>query len=259
MKALLALMLLTSTACLRVETVVRQELGPTLRTFERPSVVANELEAALSPSGPTLRLTVTTVDTCRIEVIDEHAETLVTEHSTPAAGAALGTGIAAGLAGGALLLASFVVSGAPDVTRIDAAGHFGASPRQHLQAVALGAGIVSVPALIGGLIATVRGEQERKVRRVEKITSQKDRRCNERPALGSVSVVDPEGARVSVGMLSAGAVGLSLEAVKNGLASLELDFHPLRFSAKDSALLSAFVDCAQGKTEACTPSGSAGE
>ena len=86
-----------------------------------------------------------------------------------------------------LFAVSFAVSRAPDTNVIDRGGNYGPSTQQYMQAataITLGVGL---PALGVGLLTKARTGDEVVTQRAEQVVSQKDVRCNERPATGAMS------------------------------------------------------------------------
>ncbi len=185
-RALLPLLL--ASACVHVDTQSRTERGPLLRTFHRPQVLEGGVTAQVTAEWPKLTVALSGYDTCRELTVEEYAEERITEHTAPAAGPAFSTGIT-GLLGGAILLAtSFIVSDAPDLSTIDGAGHYGASPRQVTRGLSYLSFGVGVPALAVGIASMLGTGVETENTKVEQVVDQKDTRCGDRPLSGLVEL-----------------------------------------------------------------------
>jgi hypothetical protein len=223
------LLLVLASGCMRIESTVRTERGPLLRTFTRPQILPGAVHGELQVRWPELDVRVTERDVCRETTIEEYAEERVTERSAPAAGPALSTGLAGTLGAGVLVALSFVVSPAPDTSLIDTAGRYGPSLRQQFQGYSLIALGVGIPALIVGGIAMLRTGEDIEQRRVEQETNQKEAPCNDRPVSGSVVAKGPKGLSVpiavkdGVGVLSAATLSGPVDELVLGDRSLELD------------------------------------
>lgn len=189
----LGLVVLALAGCATVESTTRVERGPLLRKFERPVLLEGGIAADVRVEWPRLALTVVATDVCRAESVEEYAEEKITERSSNASGPALSTGIANTLASAVLFGISYAVSAQPNVNIIDAAGNYGASTRQIMQGVSLVTLGVGVPSLIVGLVTRFRTGEEVVVQKAEQVVSQKDARCNERPASGPMSLVSAKG------------------------------------------------------------------
>lgn len=193
-KRLFALLLaVASASCAPIDTTTRTERGPLLRTYLRPQVVAGGTQVNVRAEWPALKLTLVAFDTCRSETVEEFAEERITERTSRAAGPALATGIAHVLAAGALYGLSFAVSSVPNVSYIDEAGRYGPSTQQYVQGAALVTLVIGLPALAVGAIGTLRSGVEVKTAKVEQVVSQRDTRCNHRPAAGPVTLVGASG------------------------------------------------------------------
>ena len=180
--------LVFTVSCARVETNTRTERGALLRTFERSQIVEGGVTGAVSVDWPKLRVNVRGFDTCRQVLIDEYAEDTITERSSSATGPAISTGAANLLASGVLFLASQFVSNAPNVAVIDAGGRYGPSTKQQVEGwgwLSLGIG---VPALAVGIVSYLRTGEDVETHKVENITGQKDKTCNERDIDGPIEL-----------------------------------------------------------------------
>lgn len=199
MKRALSLLLVFALAgCANIESNTRTERGPLLRTFDRPVLLPGSISADVRVAWPQLKLTVIGNDVCRAETVEEYAEDVITEKTSSAVGPSLSMGITGVLASAVLLGVSFLVSDAPNANVIDRAGHYGASTRQYVQGFSIGSVAVGVPSLLVGLFTKLGTGEATQTRRAEQVVSQKDARCNERPATGPMTLVSPQGASVAL-------------------------------------------------------------
>ncbi len=197
MKRLGALVLLPLLAgCTTIESNTRIERGPLLRTFERPVLLEGSITADVRADWPWLKLTVVSNDVCRAQQVEEYAEEHITERTSAAVGPALSTGIANVLASAVLLGSSFIVTSTADTKLIDASGHYGPSTRQYLQGASIVTLGIGLPSLVVGLIGKLRTGDDVVTKRAEQVVSQKDARCNERPATGPMTLVSAQGVAV---------------------------------------------------------------
>lgn len=222
------LVVIVGASCVHVEATTRTERGPLLRTLHRPQVVEGGVEAQARVVWPTLELTITGHDTCRDLEIEEYAEERTTERAAPAAGPALSTGITTLLLGAVLFGVSYAVSPAPDVSVIDRAGHYGASPQQLVRAWSLVSLGVGVPALAVGLIGQLQSNATTEHLRVEQVISQRDTTCNPRPLTGPVTLQGPQGAALTQVAVD-GALAVRAEA-------LAVEVSALRFAGREVVL-----------------------
>lgn len=244
--------------CAPLEATTRTERGPLLRTYTRPQVLEGGTKVDVRAQWPTLQLTLAAYDTCRAETVEEYAEERTTERTARAAGPALATGIANVLAAGVLLATSFAVSSAPNVSVIDEAGRYGPSTRQYVQGVSLVTLVVGVPALAVGAIGLLRSGVEVETRKVDQVVSQKDARCNERPATAAVTLV---GARGPVGAKAAtdGVADFSAAEVAGVPEAVQVDGRDAELDEEGAARLWGFGACAQLEREAPRPLETMGE
>lgn len=193
-RALVVLLTFALAGCARIETNTRVERGPLLRTFDRPVLLEGGITSDVRVEWPLMKLTVIGYDVCRAQTVEEYAEDHITERTSGAVGPSISTGIAVTLASAVLFGISFAVSRAPDTNVIDRGGNYGPSTQQYMQlatGITLGIGI---PALAVGLLTKARTGDEVVTQRAEQVVSQKDVRCNERPATGAMSLVSASGA-----------------------------------------------------------------
>lgn len=244
MRRALAAGLLLASACAPLETNTRTERGPLLRTYTRPQVVEGGATVDVRADWPTLKLTLAAYDTCRAETVEEYAEERITERTARSAGPALATGIANVLAAGVLYGVSFAVSDAPNVSTLDEAGRYGASTRQYVQGVSLATLIVGVPALAVGVIGMLRSGTDLETLKSEQVVSQKDARCNERPAAGPVTLVGAKGAVAQKPAVD-GAVDFAATELSGAPESLQLAGVDLPLDEDAQATLWGFGACVQ--------------
>lgn len=235
-------LLLTASACTRIDATTRVERGPLLRTYERPTLLEGGLTSDVRVEWPMLKLTVLGYDVCRAEQVEEYAEEKITERTSSAAGPALSTGIANTLASAVLLAVSFVVPSTANVNIIDAGGRYGPSTQQYLQGASLVTVGIGVPALVVGLVARLTSGEEVVAQKAEQVVGQKDARCNERPATGPMSLVSAQGAALPV-QVTDGALdvdGTKLTMIPESLRFAERE---VELSDDDRVLFEAWSAC----------------
>jgi len=245
----LPLVLMCASACVPVESTTRTERGPLLRTYTRPQVVAGGAQVDVRADWPTLKLTLIGFDTCRAETVEEYAEDHITERTSSAAGPALATGIANVLAAAVLYGVSFAVSPVPNVSYIDEAGRYGPSTQQYVQASALITLIVGLPALAVGAIGYLRSGVDTETVKVEQVVSQRDARCNDRPAAGPVVLVGARGVVASKPAVD-GAADFTAAELSGPPESIEFAGVELPVDEQAQAVLWGFGACAQLEREA---------
>ncbi|MEW6432990.1 MAG: hypothetical protein AB1730_15915 [Myxococcota bacterium] len=248
MRRALPVLLFVASGCVPVETNTRTERGPLLRTYTREQVVEGGATVDVRADWPTLKLTVVGFDTCRAESVEEYAEERITERTARPAGPALATGIANVLAAGVLYGVSFAVSDAPNVTTIDEWGRYGASTRQYVQGVSLANLVIGVPALAVGLIGVLRSGTDVETLKAEQVVSQRDARCNDRPATGDVTLVGPKGA-VAAKPAVDGAVDFAAAELAGAVESIQLSGRDLALDEEAQARLWGFGACVQLERE----------
>ncbi len=231
-------------SCAPLEATTRTERGPLLRTYTRPQVLTGGATAEVRAQWPTLKLTVSAHDTCRAEAVEAYAEERITERTARPAGPALATGIANVLAAGVLFGVSLAVSGVPNVSVIDEAGRYGASTRQYVQGASLVTLLVGVPALVVGLVGVARSGTEVELQTSEQVVSQRDARCNERPAEGAVTLLGSRGV-VARGLARDGAVDFDAAALLGAPESIQLEGADVQLDDDARAVLWGFGACAQ--------------
>lgn len=182
--------------CVRIDTQVRTERGPHLRTFEREKQLPGSLRAEVTAQWPVLTAKVVAVDICQKETVDEFLEYRVTERSSPGAGPTLSAGISATLVGGILLATTPLFSAEPERSLVNGVERTGASARQVAITWSIGALIVGVPALAVGLIQLARTGQSTQTVKAEQVMSLRESSCHQRPATGAIVLGEPAQGRV---------------------------------------------------------------
>jgi hypothetical protein len=243
------LCLLLVCGCVRIDRTSRVERGALLRTFTRESVPGTQLETQVAVAWPSLNISLTRVDTCRRETVEEYAEERITESSSPAAGATLATGATATLAAAALFGVSFVVSAAPDTTVIDAAGRYGPSLRQQLQLTSGIAAGIGLPALVAGVIAALRSGVATEVRRVEQVASAADRRCHEAGVTGQVQLRRKNEGVTATKPLVDSQVRFAPFEVATAVTEIMFDGQPLKLDETVQRTLDAYSACLNLESE----------
>lgn len=238
-----ALLLLAACGCSTIETSTRVERGPLLRTFERPQVVEGGLRASATVEWPRARVALSGYDTCRTLVVEEYAEDVVTEKRSSAAGPAVSMGIAATLAGAALLALTPAFSNAPDTSLIDGGGRYGPSTRQYVTGWGVVLVSVGVPALAVGIIASALTGESVDTRKVEQVASQRDQSCNDRSLDGTLDLVGERGRTAQV-TTQGGAADLAPDVLGGEvLDEVRLLGRPVELDAASRALLDGFFAC----------------
>jgi hypothetical protein len=237
------LSVLLASSCAPIESTTRTEKGPLLRSYTRPQVVAGGAQVDVRADWPTLKLTLVGFDTCRAETVEEYAEDHITERTSRAAGPALATGIANVLAAAVLYGVSFAVSSVPNVSYIDEAGRYGPSTQQYVQSSALITLIIGVPALAVGMVGLLRSGVETETVKVEQVVSQKDARCNDRPAAGPVALVGPKGVVASKPAVD-GAADFSAAEVMGAPEGIQFNGVDVQVDEQAQAVLWGFGACA---------------
>lgn len=241
-RVVLGLAVLGLAGCATVDSTTRVERGPLLRKFERPVLLEGGVAADVRVEWPRLALTVVASDVCRAETVEEYAEEKITERSSNASGPTLSTGIANTLASAVLFGVSFAVNAQPNLNIIDAAGNYGASTRQILQGVSLVTLGVGVPALIVGLITRFRTGEEVVAQKAEQVVSQKDARCNERPASGPVVLVSAKGEALPLAAVD-GAVDVDGTKLTLVPETMRFGDHEFELTDEAQATFSAWSAC----------------
>ncbi len=238
------LALVLTSGCVGLTQETTSQRGPLLRTFERSAVhTSGGIQAAVQARWPSLTLSFTEFDLCRVEKVEEFAEDLTTVRSAPSFGPALALGASATLAGGGLLALRGLFSDQPNLTRIDGGGHYGAPPRQIATNWSVGLLAVGLPALAVAAIGHFSSGTDTRTQRVEEVASAVDTPCHHRPVDGRVQFLGqgttPEGAKTQGGTVVLTATQLR----GSDFDTVLLEGRAARAPAEDAARLSAFGAC----------------
>lgn len=236
-------------SCTTIDTNTRVERGPLLRTYERPVLLPGGVTSDVRVEWPLLKLTVIGYDVCRAQTVEEYAEEKITERTSNASGPALSTGIAFTLASGILLAVSFAVTAAADTSVIDAGGNYGPSTRQYLQGASLITLGIGLPSLAVGLIARARSGEESVAQRAEQVVSQKDVRCNERPATGPLTMLSAQGATLPL-QVADGALDLDGSKLPLIPESMKFADREVELTEEAQATFAAWAACVSLEQEA---------
>lgn len=211
MKRWVSLVLLGAVGCARLETTVRTERGPVLQTLRRDEVEPGGVKGQLSVSRwPMVTVTLAAYELCREQTIEVLNEDTITERSSNSTGPSLSMGIANVLASGVLFLTSLAVSNEPNRASIDVNGRYGPSTRQYVQGAGWVTMGIGVPALVVGLIGSLRSGETTTSKQVEQVASQRERPCNSHSLVGPVVINNEPSPRAVVdGVLELDASALS--------------------------------------------------
>jgi len=240
-----ALLLLLLAGCVPVESQTRTERGPLLRAYDRPQVVEGGVRADITAEWPKLSFVVDGYDTCRMLHLEEYAEEVTTEKSSPAAGPSLSVGVVGTVVGAVLLATLPVYSNDPNKSVIDGSGRYGASTRTQVTAWGIGTVVVGVPALIVGVVGLLHQGEETVTKKVEQVSGQEDRECNPRPMVGPLELRGERASAASVTIADGKGV-IDAKDVKDPYFD-HLRFYGRPVELEDSArrALDAFSACIQ--------------
>jgi hypothetical protein len=230
-------------ACVPVQSNTRVERGPLLRTFSRTAVLTGGARGTVEADWPILRVSLEGFDLCRGELVEEYAEEHTTEHVSPAAGPAFSLGITGVLGGAGLFTSSFFVSDAPNVAVVDAAGRYGASPRQQVRGWSIVALAAGIPAVVVGVVSMLSSGEESETRRVEQLASQRDSECHPRPLLGPVELKDADGLEAARAVSTDGTVEFALADLRATPEKLSFFGRDIELDEASLRLLDAFAAC----------------
>ncbi|MBN1207179.1 MAG: hypothetical protein JXB05_20005 [Myxococcaceae bacterium] len=246
-KRLLAGGLVLSAGCAPMQSERRVERGPLLRTYTQEVVLPERaLAADVEARWPRLTLQFVTSEVCRTEQHEEFVENVITERYEPSAGPAISAGAANTALGAGLLLARPLFSNEPDRDAIDPEGRYGASTRK--VATVWGVVLVSlgVPALVTGIIQTVRAGEETETRKADAVVSLREEPCRARPAVGTVEFAGGPGAPPEPRALTNGKLELTADEVRGmSFAGVLVSGEPAAISEEDQELLAAFRSCSR--------------
>lgn len=238
--------------CTAIETQTRVERGPLLRSFERPVLLEGGVTSDVRVEWPMLKLTVIGYDVCRAQRVEEYADEKITERTSSAWGPSVSTGIAFTLSSAILLAVSFAVTTNADQNLIDASGRFGPSTRQYLQGASLVTLGIGLPALAVGLIARARTGEEVEAQRAEQVVSQKDVRCNERPATGPMSLLSAQGVAVPMQVID-GALDVDGSQLTSIPESMRFADRQVELAEEAQVMFGAWAACVALEREASKP------
>jgi hypothetical protein len=232
-------------SCVPVEQQTRTERGPLLKAYDRPQVVEGGVRADIAGEWPKLTMTVEGYHTCRTLHLEEYAEEVTTERSSPAAGPALSIGVVGTAVGAGLLIATPAVSNAPNTSVIDGGGHYGASPRQQVLGWGIATAVIGVPALIVGLVGYFHQGEETVTKKVEQVSGQEDHECNPRPMVGPIELVGENGSAAQVTLVD-GKGSIEPGQVQSPFFDhLRFYGRPVELEDSSRRLLDAFSACIQ--------------
>jgi hypothetical protein len=257
MAGVLALMV----GCAPLQAEHRVERGPLLRTYAKEVTLGDRtLTAHVEARWPKLRLHFATSEVCRTEQHEEYVENVITERYEPSAGPAISAGAANTAVGAGLLLTRSLFSGEPKRNVIDREGHYGASSRN--VATVWGVVLLSLggPALITGIIQTLRAGEETETRKADSVVSLREEPCRSQPASGSVEFAGGPGTPPEPRPLTEGTLELSADEVRGmSFAGVLVGGEPAALSEEDQELLATFRICSRVLTEPMEPAALANE
>lgn len=247
-----ALVIFLCTACAGMEETVRTERGPLLRSFERPRIVEGGVTGKLTVDPATLKLQLELegYDTCRTEKIEEYAEDKIHEHRGSGAGASVSAGVAFTAASAVLFIASAFLSHEPNRTKIDGGGNYGAPPFLVARGWGIGLLCVGVPALVVGVIQSLRTGEDIETVKVEQVASQRDETCHVRQIDGPVYARAENGKAVGPLPAEGGAVSLEAKQLPGDVEAFVFYEREVTLDDASRSLLIAFNGCLKLEREA---------
>jgi hypothetical protein len=258
---LLSAALALTVGCAPLQAEHRVERGPLLRTYSKDVDLGERtLEARVEAHWPKLLLRFTTSEVCRSEQHEEYVENVITERYEPSAGPAISAGAANTVVGAGLLLGRSLFSNAPKQDVIDREGHYGASSRN--VATVWGAVLLSLggPALVTGIIQTLRAGEETQTRKADAVVSLREAPCRPKPATGSVEFAGGPGSPPEPRPLKDGVLELtSQELAGMSFAGVLVDGEPAALSEEEQELLATFRLCSRALAEPIDPAALATE
>jgi len=260
-KRLVAGGLVLAVGCAPMQTELRTERGPLLRTYSKEVTLGERtLAADVEAKWPKLVFHFVTSELCRSEQHEEFVENVITERYEPSAGPAISAGAANTAAGAGLLLARPLFSSAPDRDVIDREGRYGASS----QKVATVWGVVllslGVPALITGIIQTARAGEETETRKADAVVSLREESCRPQPASGTVEFAGGAGTPPEPRPLSNGTLELTADELRGmSFTGVLIGGEPAAISEEDQELLVTFRACSRVLSEPMEPAALAQE
>ncbi|MDY7226815.1 hypothetical protein [Hyalangium rubrum] len=247
--------------CAPMQTERRVERGPLLRTYSKESVLGQrQVAATVEARWPKVTLRLVSSDVCRNEQHEEYVENVIIERYEPSAAPAISGGTANAAIGAGLLLARPLFSNEPDRDSIDREGRYGASSRK----IATGWGValvaLGVPALVTGLIQSLRAGEETQTRKADTVVSLREESCHPQPATGTLEFAGGQGAPPEPRTLTDGTLELTAEEVRGmSFAGVLVDGEPAAISEEDQELLATFRLCGRVLAEPLDPTALAKE
>ncbi|MFL5349057.1 MAG: hypothetical protein ACJ8AT_30020 [Hyalangium sp.] len=247
--------------CAPMQSERRTERGPLLRTYSKEVTLGDRtLAAQVEARWPKLLLHFTTSEVCRTEQHEEYVENVITERYDSSAGPAISAGAANTAVGAGLLLARPLFSDAPKSKEIDRNGHYGASSRD--AATVWGVVLLSLgtPALVMGLIQTLRGGEEKQTRKADSVVSLREAPCRPQPASGTVEFAGGPGAPPEPRPLTNGTLELTADDVRGmSFTGVLVGGEPAAMSDEDQERLATFKLCSRALAEPLEPAALASE
>ncbi|WP_224242230.1 hypothetical protein [Hyalangium gracile] len=260
-KRLVAGALALTVGCAPMQSEQRVERGPLLRTYAKEVTLgARTLTADVEARWPALRVRFATSEVCRTEQHEEYVENVITERYEPSAGPAISMGAANTAVGAGLLLARPLFSGEPRRDVIDREGRYGASSRNI--ATVWGTVLLSLgaPALVTGIIQTLRAGEETKTRKADAVVSLREEPCRPQPASGTVEFAGGPGTPPEPRPLTDGTLELTADELRGmSFAGFLVGGEPAAISEEDQELLATFRICSRTLTELMDPAALAQE
>ncbi|HYH97875.1 hypothetical protein [Hyalangium sp.] len=253
--------LVLAVGCAPMQTERRTERGPLLRTYAKEVTLGERtLAADVEAKWPKLQFHFVSSELCRSEQHEEFVENIITERYEPSAGPAISAGAANTAVGAGLLLARPLFSTAPDRDVIDREGRYGASTQR--VATVWGVVLVSlgVPALITGIIQTVRAGEETETRKADAVVSLREEPCRPQPASGTVEFAGGAGTPPEPRPLANGTLELTTDELRGmSFTGVLIGGEPAVISEEDQELLALFRLCSRMLAEPMEPTALAQE
>lgn len=247
--------------CAPMQAEHRTERGPLLRTYSKEvSLGDRTLAAHAEAKWPKLLLHFTTSEVCRTEQHEEYVENVITEHYDASAGPAISAGAANTAVGAGLLLARSLFSDAPKTNVIDREGHYGASSRSVASVWGVVLLSLGAPALVTGIIQTLRSGEEKETRKADSVVSLREEPCRPQPATGTVEFAGGPGTPPEPRPLTNGTLELTADEVRGmSFTGVLVGGEPAAMSEEDQERLTTFKLCSRAVAEPLEPAALANE